>query len=62
MIWSAIALLTTALGAQAQQMIGLHGEAIDNSSFPGGKWPDPITGSYKNGSVKDGAADWSLNK
>jgi hypothetical protein len=62
MIWSAIALLTTALGARAQQMIGLHGEAIDNSSFPGGKWPDPITGSYKNGSVKDGAADWSLNK
>jgi hypothetical protein len=62
LIWTAITALTGVLGAQAQQLIGLHGEAIDNSTFPGGHWPDPITGSYNDGSVKDGDADWSLNK
>jgi len=54
--------LAAALATQGQQLIGLHGEAIDNSTFPGGKWPDPTTGSYGNGSVKGGHADWSLNK
>jgi hypothetical protein len=57
-----IAGLTTALGAQAQQMIGLHGEAIDNSSFPGGHWPNATTGNYNNGSVQDGHAYWSLDR
>ncbi len=28
-------------------MTGLHGEAIDNSTFPGGHWPDPATGAYR---------------
>lgn len=46
LIWAAIGALTAALGTQAQQLIGLHGEAIDNSTFPGGHWPDPTTGSY----------------
>lgn len=58
LIWAAIG----ALGTQAQQLIGLHGETIDNSTFPGGHWPDPIAGSFNDGSVKDGHADWSLNK
>lgn len=47
LIWSAIAALIGALSTQAQQMTGLHGEAIDNSTFPGGHWPDPITGAYR---------------
>ncbi|MCK2240678.1 MULTISPECIES: hypothetical protein [unclassified Crossiella] len=54
--------LTAFLGSQAQNLISLHGEAVDNSFFPGGKWPDPFTGSFNDGSVKDGDADWSLNR
>jgi hypothetical protein len=34
------------LTAQAQQMVSLHGQATDNTAFPGGKWPDPNTASY----------------
>lgn len=62
LIWAAIGALVAALGAQAQQLIGLHGEAIDNSTFPGGKWPNPATGGYDDGSVRDGTASWSLSK
>ncbi|MGH3696538.1 MAG: hypothetical protein ACRDRX_21530 [Pseudonocardiaceae bacterium] len=46
LIWTAIAALTAALGTQAQQLISLHGEAIDNSTFPGGHWPTPTTSAY----------------
>ncbi|MCO1578602.1 hypothetical protein M8C13_22875 [Crossiella sp. SN42] len=54
--------LVTFLGGQAQNLVSLKGEAVDNSFFPGGKWPDPSTGTYNDGSVKDGDADWSLNR
>jgi hypothetical protein len=60
LIITAVSLLAAALGVQAQQMSVLHGEAVDNSTFPGGTWPDPTTASYNDGSVKDGAAAWSL--
>jgi hypothetical protein len=60
LIWAAIGALTAALGTQAQQMISLHGESIDNSTFPGGHWPDPTTRLYNDGTVTDGDADWSL--
>lgn len=60
LIWAAIATLTAALGSQASQLVTLHGEARDNSVFPGGKWPNPTTGSYSDGTVTDGDADWSL--
>lgn len=47
LIIAAVTALTAALGAQASQMSTLHGAAQDNSSFPGGQWPDPATaGSY----------------
>jgi hypothetical protein len=46
LIWAAIAALAAALGTQAQQLISLHGEAIDNSTFPGGHWPDPTPTAY----------------
>ena len=62
LIWAAIGALTAALATQAQQLIGLHGEAIDNSVFPGGHWPDPTTASYRDGTVRDGDADWSLER
>jgi uncharacterized protein YukE len=59
LIIAAVTTLTAVLGVQAQQMVTLHGEAVDASTFPGGRWPDPITGSYRDGSVKDGTANWS---
>ncbi|MEU6149231.1 hypothetical protein ABZ816_04450 [Actinosynnema sp. NPDC047251] len=62
LIWAAVAALTAALGTQAQQLIGLHGEVVDTSFFPGGKWPNPTTASFGDGSVADGDADWSLNR
>ena len=43
-----------------QQLIVIHGELSDQSAFPGEHWPDPTTGSYNEGSVRDGDADWSL--
>lgn len=58
-IIAAVTTLTAVLGAQAQQMVTLHGEATDASTFPGGRWPDPTTGSYSDGSVKGGTANWS---
>jgi hypothetical protein len=60
LIIAAVAALTALLGAQATQMGTLHGEANDADMFPGGKWPDPATGTYSDGTVKDGDADWSL--
>ena len=62
LIWAAIGALTAALATQARQLIGMHGEAIDNSVFPGGHWPDPTTASYRDGTVRDGDADWSLER
>ena len=59
LIIAAVTTLTAVLAAQAQQMVTLHGEAVDASAFPGGRWPDPITGAYRDGSVQDGTANWS---
>lgn len=59
LIIAAVATLTAVLGSQAQQMVALPGEAVDNSAFPGGHWPDPTTGSYNDSSVRDGTASWS---
>ncbi|WP_035286688.1 hypothetical protein [Actinokineospora spheciospongiae] len=60
LIIAAISALTAVLGAQAQQLVALHGEARDNSVFPGGTWPDPVAATYGDGTVKDGNATWSL--
>lgn len=59
MLTVAVTGLTEVLGFQAQQMITLYGEAVDNSAFPGGHWPDPTTGSYNDSSVQGGTAGWS---
>ncbi|MBP2476625.1 hypothetical protein JOF53_005497 [Crossiella equi] len=61
-VWALISALTAFLGAQAVTLASLKGESVDNSFFPGGKWPDPFSGSYGDGSVQDGDADWSLNR
>jgi hypothetical protein len=46
LIAGAVVALIGVLTAQAQQMASLHGEATDDSTFPGGKWPDPQTSTY----------------
>lgn len=61
-IWAAIALLTAALGVQAEGLVTLHGEAGDHSAFPNGNWPNPTTDRYDDATVTDGDADWSLNE
>ncbi|WP_433271036.1 hypothetical protein ACQPZF_11405 [Actinosynnema sp. CS-041913] len=65
LVTAAVTTLVAVLGVQAQQMAAIRGEAVDNGFFPGppvGHWPDPSTGQYSDGTVKDGDADWSLNK
>lgn len=62
LIIAAVGALTALLGAQAAQMGSLHGEAVDASMFPGGRWPDPATGTYNDATVTDGDADWSLRR
>jgi hypothetical protein len=59
-ITAAVTTLTAFLGAQATSMVNLHGEAVDSTSFPGGRWPRANTGEYNDATVKDGDADWSL--
>ncbi|MEU8569281.1 hypothetical protein AB0C51_13130 [Streptomyces pathocidini] len=39
LIIAAVTALSAALGAQAQQIATIQGEAGDNSAFPGGHWP-----------------------
>lgn len=59
-IATAIITLTAFLGAQATTMISLHGEAVDVSKFPEGRWPSSQTATYSDATVTDGDADWSL--
>lgn len=59
-IWAAVAAITSFVSSQAAAMAALHGETVDPSSFPGGRWPDPTTSAYADGSITDGKADWSL--
>ena len=42
LIIAAVTTLVAVLGAQAQQMAIIEGEAMDNSAFPGGHWPDAL--------------------
>ena len=41
-------------------MVMLHGEAVDPNGFPNGIWPMSNTEQYRDATVKDGDADWSL--
>ncbi|MEU6206086.1 hypothetical protein ABZ814_21190 [Micromonospora musae] len=59
-IAAAVTTLSAFLAAQATSMVNLHGEAVDSSSFPDGKWPSPNSSTYSDGTVTDGDADWSL--
>lgn len=55
--------LTTLVGfltVQAATMVDLHGEAVDSTAFPAGRWPSPNTGTFSDATVTDGDADWSL--
>ncbi|WP_433344200.1 hypothetical protein [Micromonospora sp. CA-111912] len=59
-IGTAVVTLTVFLGTQATTMVNLHGEAVDSTSFPGGKWPAANSSIYNDATVTDGDADWSL--
>jgi len=59
-IWTAVGAITTFVSGQVAAMATVHSETVDPSSFPNGRWPDPTTAAYADGSVKDGKADWSL--
>lgn len=39
LIIAAVTTLTACLATQASQMASLHGNAVDQTSFPGGNWP-----------------------
>ena len=60
LLGSAVTALITSLGIQASQLVTLHGEALDRSAFPGGRWPDAVAGRYADATVTDGDAGWSL--
>jgi hypothetical protein len=63
MIWAAVGALTALLGAQATQMVVMHGEATDGNMFPGGRWPVPGVQNFSDASMKDGdTTDWYLGK
>lgn len=59
-VWAAVGAITSFLTGQVAAMAALHSETVDPSNFPGGKWPDPTTTAYADGSIKDGKADWSI--
>lgn len=46
LIITAVGGLLTVLTTQSNEMVALHGQAVDNSAFPGGRWPDPYTATY----------------
>jgi hypothetical protein len=63
MIWAAVGALTALLGAQATQMVVMHGEATDGNMFPGGRWPVPGVQNFSDASMRDGdTTDWYLEK
>lgn len=61
-IVAAVTALVALLGAQATQLVTLHGEAVDASAFPGGHWPNAVVSQFDDATVSDGDADWSLRK
>jgi hypothetical protein len=62
MIIGAVSALTAVVVAQGTQMNVLHGEAIDNSLFPNGQWPNAAAANFSDATVKDGDADWSFER
>jgi len=46
LINTAVGALLAVLSAQAEAMVTLHGQTVEESAFPGGRWPNPNTGSY----------------
>lgn len=59
-VTTGLALLTTFLTAQAGSMVFLHGEAVDVTSFPAGRWPAANSATFDDATVTDGDTDWSL--
>lgn len=62
LILTAVGALLAALGAQANEMVKLSGEAADSTAFPSGSWPDATPGEFRDATVADGDADWSFER
>jgi hypothetical protein len=60
MVIAAVSALVALLGIQAQQMVALHGEAVDAAAFPSGQWPNARADQFSDATVTDGDADWSV--
>ncbi|NKY27560.1 hypothetical protein [Nocardia gamkensis] len=57
---AALAALATLTGAQVTGLVALEATATDNGPFPGGRWPDPNTKTFDDGTRLDGTANWSV--
>lgn len=59
-VTGAVSALTAVLAAQVTTMTGLHGELVDHSQFPAGRWPRAVAATYSDATVTDGDAKWSV--
>lgn len=41
-------------------MLALAATLTDNTTWPGGKWPEPRTDTFDYATRLDGAAEWSV--
>lgn len=58
-IGALVAALVALLAAEAESFTTLNGRVANSSKFPGGHWPEAVTGKLKDASLKDGDdTDW----
>jgi hypothetical protein len=60
LLLSALAAFTAFIGAQFGARVFLHGDAVDRTALPGGRWPIAGTAGFSDATVLDGDADWSV--
>jgi hypothetical protein len=48
------------IATEAHQLGTLRTRLGDTSAFPGGRWPAAGSGAFRDASVLDGDADWSI--
>jgi len=62
MISAAVVATAAVFVAQWGARSTVHGEAVDNTGFPNGRWPVAATDTFNDASIRDGDDfDWSLN-
>lgn len=60
MVGAAVTALVALLGVQTEQLVALHGDAVDAAAFPRGQWPNALAAHFADATVTDQDADWSL--